>query len=329
MHRVAIYGIEGHEDLILESLAERDDAVLVGVASENADRFDQVRGAPAVTDETKFYGTWEEMLESEDIDVLGICSETDRHVEPILAACERGVHVMSEKPISTDAEGLETVRKAVEKSGIHFSVLLSMRTSGAYAGMRKAVRSGEIGKPVLIFGQKSYRLGERPQWMKRRASFGGSIAYVGCHMLDLAMWVTGLDVTRVSAVHGNASKPEVEEMEDHGAVIFEMTGGAAMALTVDYLRPAAAPTHGDDRLRIAGGEGVIEVRSADVFHELITAEQPPRSFPTDQRPNMFSEFLDAIDGRVHHIIQPDEIWRLMEILLAATRAADTGEPQKV
>lgn len=329
MHRVAIYGIEGHEDLILESLSERDDAVLVGVASENPDRFDQVRGQAAVTGDTKFYGTWEEMLEGEDIDVLGICSETDRHVAPILAACQRGIHVMSEKPISTDADGLEKVRGAVEKSGIHFSTLLSMRTSGAYAGMRKVVQSGRIGRPVLIFGQKSYRLGERPGWMQSRASFGGSIAYVGCHMLDLAMWVTGLDVTRVSAVHGNAAKPEVREMEDHGAVIFEMSGGAAMVLTVDYLRPAAAPTHGDDRLRIAGGEGVAEVRSADGFHELITADEPPRPFPTDERPNMFSEFLDAIDGKTRHIIQPGEIWRLMEILLAATEAADTGKPQKV
>jgi len=44
---------------------------------------------------------------------------------------------------------------------------------------------------------------------------------------------------------------------------------------------------------------------------------------------MFSEFLDAIDGKVRHIIQPDEIWREMEILLAATRAGDTGEPQEV
>ncbi|MHC4714094.1 MAG: Gfo/Idh/MocA family protein [Planctomycetota bacterium] len=329
MHRVGIYGIEGHEELILESVAERGDAVLVAVASENPERFEGVKGHKAVTAETKFHGDWREMLEKEEITALGVCSETDRHVEPILAAAERGIHVMSEKPVSVDRRGLEEVRAAVERSGIHFSVLLSMRTDPAYAGMREVVRSGEIGKPVLIFGQKSYRLGERPEWMQRRASFGGSIPYVGSHMLDLAMWITGLGVKRVTAVHGNAGKPEVREMEDHGAVIFEMSRGAAMALTVDYLRPAAAATHGDDRLRVAGSTGVVEVRSAETFRELVTTGEGPREFSTLEKANLFSDFLDAIDGECRHMIQPEEIWRVMEILLAAVEAADSGRSVKV
>ena len=328
MHRVAVYGLEGHEDLIFESISGRDDALLVAVASTNRARAEEVRVHPAAR-EARFYDAWEEMLGSESIDVLGVCSETDRHAPAILAACERGIHIMSEKPVSTDAAGLEAVRRAVEKSGVHFSVLLSMRTEGAYAGMRDVVRSGAIGKPILISAQKSYRLGERPEWMKRRCTFGGSVAYVGCHMLDLALWITGLDVTRVSAVHGNAASPSVGEMEDHAAVLFEMTGGAAMTLTIDYLRPAAAPTHGDDRMRIAGGEGVAEVRSVDGVHELVTAGEAPGSFPAQEGPNLFSDFLDSIDSKAPHLIRPAEVWRVMEVLLAATRAADTGRPQEV
>lgn len=329
MHRVAIYGIEGHEGLVLKSAAERDDAVLAAVASENAARFDEIKDSPAVTADTKFYGTWQELLDKEEINCLAVCSETDRHVEPILAAAARGIHVMSEKPIAPEREGLEKIRSAVSESGIHFSALLSMRTDGGYGAMHQAVRAGEIGKPVLVFGQKSYRLGERPEWMQARSSFGGTIPYIGCHMLDLAMWVTGLDVKRVSALHGNTGKPEVREMEDHAAVIFEMTEGAAMALSIDYLRPAAAPTHGDDRMRIAGSEGVVEVRSADGFAEIITTDDPPRALPAVARQNMFSDFLDAIDGKTTHIIQPEEIFRLTEILIGALEAADTGRVVEV
>ncbi len=329
MHRVAIYGIEGHEDLIFQSVAERDDAVVVAVASENPARFDEAKGYDAVTGKTKFYGSWQEILDNEDIDVLGICSETDRHVDAIMAAAERGIHVMSEKPIAPDRAGLEKIKAAVATSGIHFSALLSMRTIPGYAAMRDAVRSGAIGKPVLLFGQKSYRLGDRPEWMKSRSSFGGIIPYIGCHMLDLAMWITGLDVTGVSAAHGNTGKPEVREMEDHAAVIFEMTDGADLALTLDYLRPAAAPTHGDDRLRIAGSDGVVEVRSADEFAQVITATKGPRDLNLPEKVNLFSDFLDAIDGKGKHIIQPEEVFRLTEILLGALEAADTGTPKKV
>lgn len=329
MHRVAICGFEGHEGLILDAVAERQDAVLVAVASENASHFDGLKGHKAVTADTKFRADWREMLERDGVTVFGITSETDRHVEQITAAAERGIHVMCEKPVSVDRMGLRQVRRAVEESGIHFSVLLSMRTEPAYAGMREVVRGGAIGKPILVSAQKSYRLGERPEWMKNRASFGGSIPYVGSHMLDLAMWITGLDVNRVMAVHGNAGKPEVREMEDHGAVVFEMTGGAAMSLTIDYLRPAAAPTHGDDRLRIAGSEGVVEVKSVDGTRQLITTAEGPREFDAVERSNLFSDFLDAIDGECRHIIQPDEIWRVMEILLGALESADTGRSKRV
>lgn len=329
MHRVAIYGIEGHEDYVLESIGRRDDAVCVGIASEDEARFESVKDFEAVTDGTHLYSDWKKMLDEEEVDVLVICSQSDRHVDVILEAAHRGIHVMSEKPVATDREGLTAVRNTVAKSGIHFSALLTMRTMPAYAGMREAVRSGVVGTPVMIFAQKSYKMGTRPDWMKVRSSFGGTIPYVGCHMLDLAMWITGLDVVRVSAVHGNAARPEVGEMEDHAAVIFEMTDGAAMALTLDYLRPETAATWGDDRLRIAGSKGVIEVRSAENARTLLTGDGPLTEFATAEVDDLFADFLDAVDGKKEHVIKPEEVWRMTEILLGALEAADTGLPRAV
>jgi predicted dehydrogenase len=328
MHRIALYGLEGHEGIIFEGAAARGDAI-VGVASENAAALEAVKGNRGVTGETRFYADWREMLRKAKPDVLAVCSENDRHVEPIVAAAKRGIHVITEKPIAVDGKGLKRIRAAVEKSGIVFSVLFDMRTAPAYIAMREAVRAGAIGKPVLIFAQKSYRLGERPEWMKSRASLGGIIPYIGCHMLDLAMWITGLDVRRVAAFHGNAGRLEVREMEDHAAVAFEMTGGAAMSLTLDYLRPAAAPTHGDARLRIAGSEGVIEVKDLESRVELITAGEGPRDLEIGKGYNLFSDFLDAIDGKKKHVIEAAEIFRVTEILLAALKAADTGKVVEV
>ena len=329
MHRVAVYGLEGHEEVVFASVASRKDATLVAVASENTAALEAVKANKAVAAETRFYRDWRKMLDEEEISVLAVCSENDRHVAPIVEAAKRGIHVVTEKPIATDAGGLRKVRAAVEKSGIRFSVLFDMRTAGPYIVMREAVKSGAIGKPILIFAQKSYRLGERPEWMKHRRSFGGAIPYVGCHMLDLAMWITGLDVVRVAAFHGNAGKPEVGEMEDHAGILFEMTGGAAMALTLDYLRPAAAPTHGDARLRIAGSEGVIEVKDLETRVEVITPKKGPRDLRVGKGYNLFSDFLESIDGKKEHVVRPEEAFRVTEILLGALEAADTGKVVKV
>lgn len=329
MHRVALYGLEGHEGIVFDSIASRGDAELAAVASESPASLGAIKGVKGVTERTEFFADWKEMLRKTKPSVLAICSENDRHVAPIVAAAKRGTHVITEKPIAVDRKGLKQIRAAVAKSGIRFSVLFDMRTAGPYIAMREAVRAGAVGKPVLIFAQKSYRLGERPEWMKSRKSFGGAIPYVGCHMLDLALWITGLDVKRVAALHGNAGKPQVREMEDHAAVIFEMTEGAAMALTIDFLRPAAAPTHGDTRLRIAGADGVIEVKDLEARVELITASEGPREIPAAKGYNLFSDFLDSIDGRKKHAIAPEEIFRVTEILLAALEAADRGKMMEV
>ncbi|HER19559.1 MAG TPA: hypothetical protein ENO14_00765 [Chromatiales bacterium] len=122
--------------------------------------------------------------------------------------------------------------------------------------------------------------------------------------------------------------PQVGQMEDHAAVIFEMTGGASMALTIDYLRPASAETWGDDRLRVVGSEGIIEVRSAEGVHTLLDG-QGQRDFAEAEIPNLFADFLDSLDGKKEHVIKPAEIWRMSEILLGALEAADTGNPVEV
>ena len=325
MHRVAIYGLEGHEELVMDAVANRKDAALVAIASRNAEALSAHKANPAVTAETHVYEDWPEMLDAEKIDVIAVCSENDKHVDAIVAAAERGIHVMTEKPVAVSWEGLNRIREAAGRSGIAFSTLFEMRMSPPFAAMREAVRAGDIGKPISIFAQKSYKLGVRPEWMKHRKSFGGIIPYVGCHMLDLAMWITGLDVKRVAAFHGNAGKPDVREMEDHAAVALEMTGGAAMSMSLDYLRPTSAPTHGDTRLRIAGSEGVIEVKDLETRTEIIVAGEGPRDLPLPEPQNIFADFLDAIDGKGEHVIKPEEVFRVTEILLKALEAADTGK----
>ena len=56
-----------------------------------------------------------------------------------------------------------------------------------------------------------------------------------------------------------------------------MRNGGVASVTLDYLRPAAAPTHGDERLRIAGTRGVIETALVEQKVTLITADSTTRA----------------------------------------------------
>ena len=113
-------------------------------------------------------------------------------------------------------------------------------------------------------------------------------------------------------------------MQDNASVSMELDGGATAAVTMDFLRPAGAPTHGDDRLRIAGDRGILETMSADGQVELLS-EEAPRQVALETPPeSLFADFVTELRGQGTHLIGPGEAVRVTRICIAATEAADTG-----
>ena len=94
-------------------------------------------------------------------------------------------------------------------------------------------------------------------------------------------------------------------------------------ITLDYLRPKTAPSHGDDRLRIAGSEGVVEV--IDGRTHLIQNDCEPCELPLEKETDFLVDFVRELDGEGNHVIGPDEAIRVTRICLKARESADTGE----
>ena len=125
--------------------------------------------------------------------------------------------------------------------------------------------AGAIGKPLLVTGQKSYKLGRRPAFYADRALYGGTIPWIGIHVIDQALWLTGLSCKAVRGRHSRTANGGNGTMESAATVDITFQGGVEAQLHMDFLRPASAPTHGDDRIRIAGETGVLEVRGSRVW----------------------------------------------------------------
>jgi hypothetical protein len=91
---------------------------------------------------------------------------------------------------------------------------------------------------------------------------------------------------------------------------------------MDYLRPETAPTHGDDRLRLAGTKGVVEYQAATGV-TLVTDRQEPvtvRDLPPQR--SLFLNFLDHVYNGKPTGLSMADIWRANEIVLAAREAAE-------
>jgi predicted dehydrogenase len=320
----ALIGLEGHQSAMLEGIAQLDDVHLVAVASDNPQKLEAMRRNRAATGDTRFYADWRELLQRHELDVVGICTVNGARAPVLLECAKRGVHILSEKPLVTTHEDLAAVRGAIERAGVRLSMLMTMRFEPAYKKMHDLIRQGAIGEPVLATAQKSYKLGDRPEWMRDRATFGGVIPFVGIHALDLIRWTTGCEFTAVAAWHGNVAHPEIRDMEDNASVLLRMGNGGTATLRVDYLRPAAAPTHGDDRLRVAGSEGILEVLGDDHRLTLVTHDQGPHVIEPDPEEQFFVDFVRSLRGECAHRISADDAYRLTDLCLKARDAADEG-----
>jgi predicted dehydrogenase len=317
---VALIGLKGHYGTILEGL-EGAGCRLAAVADDNPEVLAGVAGWPAADADTKTYSDWRELLDHEQVDLVGESGTDNLRGEVIRACAERGVHVLAEKPLAFTLEELAAVREAVAAGGIHLSMLLTMRFEPAYRALRQCVQEGLIGDICQAAMQKSYRLGNRPEWQRDRATFSGIIPFIGIHALDLISWTSGRGFARGAAFCANTGHPELRDMEDHACLALELDNGGSAGVRLDYCRPAAAPTHGDDRLRLAGNKGVIESLAAGTQVTLITEAEGLRHLPLPDRGEQFVNFVAAINGEEASVVPAEECFRITEVVLKLREAA--------
>ena len=92
---------------------------------------------------------WRRSLESDDVDVIDICTPGDTHAEITIAALEAGKHVLCEKPLANSVEEAEAMAYAAERAaahGIRSMVGFTYRRVPAIALARQLVPEGRIGR---------------------------------------------------------------------------------------------------------------------------------------------------------------------------------------
>jgi predicted dehydrogenase len=272
------------------------------------------------------YETYQEMFKEEDLDLVCVFLPYSRNAYAIRTAAEAGVHVLSEKPVAVNFEDLKMVETAVSQSKIRLSAMFALRYAPTIFTIKQCVASGMIGIPQLATAQKSYKWGEsRPWFYKHREIYGSTILWVGIHAVDYIRWCCGLEVLRVSGFHSNLTHSDYPGTQDNVSLAMEMEGGRTASLTMDFLRPGSAPTHGDDRLRIAGSKGVIETRELNTKVEILQEDSVPK-YSDLQRPrlSLFAEYVSELRGQGSHLISNTDALQVTKICIAATEAANTG-----
>lgn len=305
--KVCIIGACGHSKQAYKYLKTRSDTELCGIA-----RGSEYEASPDSFDTSMpLYDDYTEMLDSIHPDLAIVSPVFGRTGKVIIDCAKRGINVFSEKPVASSVKELENVRRAVDDSGIRFCAMHYLRYSPAFYHAARMVKNGEIGDVKLISAQKSYKYGTRPSWYSNTELYVGTIPWVGIHAID---WIYHFSGKRFLSV---ASQSVGEAPEMAALCQFEMEGDAIASVNIDYYRPKGAPTHGDDRVRCVGSNGIIEVSDGKIT---VINERGSKTFEPREAPELLEEF---IEGRVP--ISADEIFYLTRVSLLARDSADKKE----
>jgi len=316
--RVGMIGNVGHINTILKDIPTLPNVDLVA--------YSEISGnGPDLADSVKIYKTYEEMLDREKLDVVGVCLPYYRNAKASIAAAERGLQIITEKPAATNLDDFAALRYAVVKNKIRLTALLEMRCDGRFQAIHKAVGEGAIGTPILVTAQKSYKFGKsRPDFYKDIETYGGTIPWVGIHAIDYIHYTTRLDYKSVAAFQGNMDHPEYPGCQDYVGTLFSLSNGGTALINMDYLRPETAPSHGDDRLRIIGSEGVIEVKDLGKRVELINSSNEAVDLEMPERISFMTDFITELRGGKQHLLAPEEPLEITRVALLAHQAAEKG-----
>lgn len=322
--KLALIGNRGHWGYVFQSLDEVPGIEIVGVASGSSDPTDGLEAAAAKHGfSPKVYSDYRRMFDESGANMVSIDGPFDLHAEMCVEALKRNINVFCEKPIALSLASLEAIEAAYAQSTAKIVSMVGLRYDPAFHTAWKLVKAGAIGKLKLIGTRKSYRLGSRPPHFRTRATYGGTIPWVGSHALDWILFFGGKDFVAVWANQSSEDNFDHGELEVAAQCQFMLKDGLMASASIDYLRPAAAPTHGDDRVRLAGTAGVIEVAGGKVM--LIDAEgerEIPSSVP-DRK--LFSDFALDVMGVRPGLSDAKQTFDLTRACLNAQLSADTGK----
>ena len=228
--RIAFIGGSGHYGLALPAIRAREDLRVVGLAKGCAqeDATGAARSLPGVPVNEDYRA----MLDREQPDLAVVNPWYCQNAEVAAECLKRGVDVFCEKPLATTLDDLDMLEKAWRESGRALAGMFNLRGAPWFLAIRRAIELGEIGEVRLLHGQKSYRMGVRPEFYHTRALYGGMLPWVGIHAIDWTLQLGGA-CRWLSASQSSLYNRSQGELESSAAVLMRLDNQVIATVTAD------------------------------------------------------------------------------------------------
>jgi predicted dehydrogenase len=174
-------------DSLLGGASISSEVDVAAVASRDLARaraYADARGIPLA------FGSYEELLASDDVDAVYVSLPNGLHAEWAIRAVEAGKHVLVEKPLSPRVAEVERVFDAAEAAGRVVTEGFMWRHHPQTKLLSSLVADGVVGEVRLVRASFSFTLaGDDPRWSP--SLDGGSLMDVGCYGVSAARLLCG------------------------------------------------------------------------------------------------------------------------------------------
>ena len=200
------------------ALEHPDQARIVAVAEPRAWARNEAARIHDIKEQGVF-SNWEQLLNAPKMaDAVIIATQDADHVEPAVAAAQKGYDILLEKPMATNEEGCRRIASAVSDTGVLLGVCHVLRYTPYFRKMKEIVNSGVLGQIASIRHLEQVQFWHqahsyvRGNWRKESTS-SPMILAKSCHDLDILLYVLGLQCKRLSSFGGlshfhSGNKPE-------------------------------------------------------------------------------------------------------------------------
>lgn len=273
----------------------------------------------------KWYTDYREMIETEGLDIVDVCTPTKYHKEHAIYACQRGKHVITEKPMALTSKDCQEMIEAFQGTTLKFTVCHTMIYYPAVRKVRGLIDKGDVGDVQMLRIVTPYC--EAQPWV---LSQGGVLWEYGIHRVYLLLYLMDGHVEKVEARTYNSRNPQ-ENME----IIIYTTRGVGI---IHILKGV-----GNEEFSIYGRKKKITFPSLpfntvltdrchygdwkDVYRSSVSASMKAlwgmtfrglnyllRGTAILPHYNLIRSFIDSINGKGEVPVSPEEGKRAVQIL---------------
>lgn len=276
-----------------------------------------------------------ELVRSDEVDAVFLCTPEDAHAEIAVAALEAGKHLLIEKPVTHDLASAAAVRTAAARSTGIAMVGHILRFEARWATAHKLIAQGRIGAVTSTHTRRVGNVRDQDV-LKGRTSIP---LYYGVHDLDIVRWFAGAQATSIQAARRSGVLRDAGyDIDDLYCAILAFDNGVLATAELGWHVPASAVNAPSSGITVVGTEGWLRIEQGQTGLAVHTNDEAGASglavdvsFWPDVHARTngalrseLEHFLDCVRSGEEPLVTVDDGREALRLSLAMEDAAQDG-----